>query len=148
MENPALLLPDNDPMDLTHLRQTGMARVGQQYGAVGPVPIFPNKTSRFLPREGADTTQYIRPRPSCRLSPPSPAILGNPAPLKQDPAKESRVLISSYTQRQNNPMVNPKAVLETTVEDHGGFPLMLWKAVCVLLGRPARPRYVAYENSL
>ena len=29
MESPALLLPDNDPMDLTHLRLTGMARVGQ-----------------------------------------------------------------------------------------------------------------------
>ena len=45
-------------------------------------------------------------------------------------------------------MANPKVVLETTAEDHGGFPLMLGKAVCDLLGRPARPRYVVYENSL
>src|SRR6188472_1077839 len=45
-------------------------------------------------------------------------------------------------------MANPKIVLETTAEDHGGFPLMLWKAICVLLGRPARPRYVVFENSL
>ena len=28
-------------MDLTHLRLTGMAGVGQQYGAVGPVPNPP-----------------------------------------------------------------------------------------------------------
>ena len=49
MESPALLLPDNDPVDLTHLRLTGMAGVGQQYGAVGPVQIFPSKTSQFLP---------------------------------------------------------------------------------------------------
>ena len=45
-------------------------------------------------------------------------------------------------------MANPRVILETTAEDHGGFPLMLWKAVCVLLGRPARPRYVVFENSL
>ena len=45
------------PMDLTHLRLTGMARVGQQYGAVVLVPIFPSKTSRFLPREEIDRTQ-------------------------------------------------------------------------------------------
>ena len=45
-------------------------------------------------------------------------------------------------------MVNPKVILETTAEDDGGFPLMLWKAVCHLLSRPARPRYVVFENSL
>ena len=45
-------------------------------------------------------------------------------------------------------MANPKVILETTAEDHGGFPLMLWKAVCDLLGRTARPRYVVFENSL
>jgi hypothetical protein len=45
-------------------------------------------------------------------------------------------------------MANPQVILETTAEDHSGFPLMLWKAVCVLLGRPARPRYVVFENSL
>ena len=56
MENPALLLPDNDLMDLTPTRQTGMARVGQQYGVVVLVPIFPSKTSRFLPREAIDLT--------------------------------------------------------------------------------------------
>ena len=45
-------------------------------------------------------------------------------------------------------MANPRIILETTAEDHGGFPLMLWKAVCHILGRPARPRYVVLENSL
>ena len=49
MESPTLLLPDNDPMDLTHLRLTGLARVGQQYCAVKLVPILPNQTCRFLP---------------------------------------------------------------------------------------------------
>ena len=48
MESPALLLPDNDLMDLTRIRLTGMARVGQQYGAVKLVPILPNQTCRFL----------------------------------------------------------------------------------------------------
>ena len=45
-------------------------------------------------------------------------------------------------------MANPRVILETTAEEHGGFPLMLWKAVCHILGRPARPRYVVFENSL
>ena len=39
MEISTLLLPDSEPMDLTHLRLTGMAIVGQRYGAVGLVPI-------------------------------------------------------------------------------------------------------------
>ena len=103
---------------------------------------------RFLPREGADTTQYMRPSPSCHLSPPSPAILGNPALLKQDTGKESHVLISSYPQSQDNPMANPRVILETTAEGHDGFPLMLLEVVCDLLGRPARPRYAVYESSL
>ena len=42
MESPALLLPDNDPMDLSPLRLTDMARVGRQYGVVALVPILPN----------------------------------------------------------------------------------------------------------
>ena len=45
-------------------------------------------------------------------------------------------------------MANPRVILETTAEEHGGFPLMLWKAVCHIIGRPARPRYVVFENSL
>ena len=45
-------------------------------------------------------------------------------------------------------MATPKIVLDTTAEDHGGFPLMLWKAVCHTLGRSARPRYVVFESSL
>jgi hypothetical protein len=45
-------------------------------------------------------------------------------------------------------MANPRVILETTAEDHGGFPLMLWKAVCHILANPARPRYVVLENSL
>jgi len=45
-------------------------------------------------------------------------------------------------------MANPRVILETTAEDHGGFPLMLLEVVCDLLGRPASPRYVVYENSL
>ena len=45
-------------------------------------------------------------------------------------------------------MANPRVILETTAEDHGGFPLMLWKAVCHFLGNPAHPRYVVFENSL
>ena len=45
-------------------------------------------------------------------------------------------------------MVNPNVILETTTEDHGGFPLMLRKAVCDLIGRPALPRYVVFESSL
>ena len=49
MESPTLLLPDNDLMDLTRTRLTGMARVSQQYGAVKLVPILPNQTRRFLP---------------------------------------------------------------------------------------------------
>ena len=45
-------------------------------------------------------------------------------------------------------MVNPNVILETTAEDHGGFPIMLRKAVCDLIGRPALPRYVVFESSL
>ena len=45
-------------------------------------------------------------------------------------------------------MANPRVILETTAEGHDGFPLMLLEVVCDLLGRPARPRYVVYENSL
>ena len=56
MGNPALLLPDNDPMDLTRLRLNGMARVGQQYGVVKLVPISHNQTRRFLSGEEIDTT--------------------------------------------------------------------------------------------
>ena len=56
MESPTLRLPDNDPMDLSRTRLTGMARVGQQYGAVKLVPILPNQTRQFLPGEGIDTT--------------------------------------------------------------------------------------------
>ena len=55
IEKSTLLLPDNDPMDLTRTRLTGMARVSQQYGAVKLVPILPNQTCRFLPGEGIDT---------------------------------------------------------------------------------------------
>ena len=45
-------------------------------------------------------------------------------------------------------MASPRVILETTAGDHGGFPLMLWKAVCHFLGNPARPRYVVFETSL
>jgi len=45
-------------------------------------------------------------------------------------------------------MANPSVILETTAEDQIGFPLILGKAVCDLLGRPARPRYVVFESSL
>ena len=58
METLALLLPDNDPMDLTYPRLTGKAGVGQQFRIVGFVPIsVPSQTSRFLPREEIDLTQ-------------------------------------------------------------------------------------------
>ena len=53
-----------------------------------------------------------------------------------------------FIQIQKNPMANPRVIMETTAEEHSGFPLMLWKAVCHVLGRPARPRYVVSENSL
>ena len=49
MESPALLLLNSDPMDLTRLRLTVMARVGQQFGTEKLVPILPNQTCRFLP---------------------------------------------------------------------------------------------------
>ena len=60
MGSPTLLFPDNDPMDLTHLRLTGMAHVGHEYGAVGLVPNYsvPINTSRFLPYEAVDLTQW------------------------------------------------------------------------------------------
>ena len=58
MESPPLLLPDNDPMDLTHFCLTGKAGVGQQFGTVEPVPkSLPSKTSRFLLGEAADLAQ-------------------------------------------------------------------------------------------
>ena len=58
MESPPLLLPDNDPMDLTRFCLTGKAGVGQQFGTVELVPnSFPSKMSRILPGEAADLTQ-------------------------------------------------------------------------------------------
>jgi len=69
-------------MDLTHLRLTGMAIVGQQYGAVGLVP-FPERGSPVSSmRRSRHNPAYMRPSPSCRLSPPSPAILSQPSSLE------------------------------------------------------------------
>ena len=45
-------------------------------------------------------------------------------------------------------MVKPNVILETTASDQTGFPPLLWKVVCDLLGSPALPRYVVFESSL
>ena len=45
-------------------------------------------------------------------------------------------------------MVKPNVLLETTASDQTGFPPLLWKVVCDLLGSPVRPRYVVFGSPI